>query len=62
MSSQLPNVSVSDMLTGIVLLVSIFNAYQNQRVKLEIANLKVWILRNFQTKPDSIVKEFREDA
>lgn len=55
------NIGLSDVLTTIILLVGLFNAWQNQNTKLEIARLKLWIMRNFQTKPDSILKEYEGD-
>lgn len=56
-----PGVTVSDLLTALVLLVTVYNSWQGNRQALAIERLKVWILCNFQTKPDSILKEYRDD-
>ncbi len=35
---------------------SAFQAYNNQRIALEIASLKLWIVANFETKDNADLK------
>lgn len=38
------------ILDCVVILVTAFSAYENMRMKVEIANLKLWIMENFEER------------
>ena len=69
-------VSFVDVVSACILLVTIFNSWQRTKekaataeiketareIKLEIAQLKIWILRNFVMKGGSVAQELDRNA
>ena len=57
---MIEHLSVENLISISTLVFSAFTAYNNQKMKLEIISLKLWIVQNFQEKdthkPD---KEYR---
>ena len=49
---DLTHVTGDGIITAIVLLVTLFNAYQHSHTMKSILELKVWILQHFVSKAD----------